>query len=30
LELCYSAMHQISFDGMIYRKDIGHRALKNS
>jgi len=29
LARCYEAMDRISFDGMVYRKDIGHRALAN-
>jgi phosphoribosylamine--glycine ligase len=30
LASCYEAMGRISFDGMVYRKDIGHRALAHS
>jgi phosphoribosylamine--glycine ligase len=30
LQKCYAAMERINFDGMVYRKDIGHRALKNA
>jgi len=25
---CYAAMEKINFDGMQFRRDIGHRALK--
>jgi len=28
LRKCYTALEKISFDGMYYRKDIGHRALE--
>jgi phosphoribosylamine--glycine ligase len=28
LELAYEGIHKIHFDGMYYRRDIGHRALK--
>ncbi|MBW8870038.1 MAG: phosphoribosylamine--glycine ligase, partial [Acidobacteriales bacterium] len=30
LERAYEAMAQIQFDGIYYRRDIGHRALKKS
>jgi phosphoribosylamine--glycine ligase len=28
LDAAYEAMGRISFEGMVYRRDIGHRALK--
>jgi phosphoribosylamine--glycine ligase len=27
LDICYNAMGKLCFEGMVYRKDIGHRAL---
>jgi phosphoribosylamine-glycine ligase len=30
LASAYEAMSKISFEGMVYRRDIGHRALKVS
>ncbi|MFA5146662.1 MAG: phosphoribosylamine--glycine ligase [Candidatus Omnitrophota bacterium] len=30
IDRCYEAVRMISFDRMHYRKDIGHRAIKNS
>jgi phosphoribosylamine--glycine ligase len=30
LELAYQAMKEIHFDGIYYRRDIGHRKLKGA